>query len=181
MSSKPRVDVNATPAAVITHTLVRLQGAQDGDITVFHARTATARMTVTWGGILMTFWSAQAVQSVLEAFAAARPLTAPLTRRIPPPPVPPLEPFAVQTIALDWTRRASYAVIAREELARDRHRMMRWIDLHCGPCTWQILDQDGFTSALSLLKRAHSTAIHVFSDGPAYSADPTLDDYRPKQ
>lgn len=172
---------DVTPAAVVTHTLIRIQGDQEGDLSVFHACTPTARMTVIWGGILMTFWSAQAAQSVLEAFAAARPLLAPLLRRIPPPPQPPLEPFAAQTIALDWTRRASYAVVAREELARDRRRTIRWIDIHCGPCTWQILDQEGYVSATELLRRAHSTAIHVFTDGPSFSADPTEDSYRPPQ
>ncbi|MDP7707452.1 hypothetical protein [Mycobacterium sp. TY815] len=165
----------------MTHTLIRIQGEQEGDITVFHACTSTTRMAVTWGGILMTFWSTQAVQSVLEAFAAARALTAPLMRRIPAPPTPPLEPFAVQTIALDWTRGVSYAVLAREELARDRTRTLRWIDLHCGPCTWQILDQEGYASALELLRRAHRTAVHVFADGSTHSDDPTLDDYRPRQ
>lgn len=180
MSSKAAINpAQATPAAVITHSLVRIQGTQEGDLTVFHACTPTARMTMTWGGILMTFWSAQAAQSVLEAFAAARPLLAPLLRRIPPPPAPALEPFAAQTIALDWTRRASYAVLARDELARDRRRQLNWIDIHCGPCTWQILDQDGYHSAVDLLRRAHSTAVHVFTDGPRFSADPTLDDYRP--
>lgn len=180
MSSKAAINpAQATPAAVITHSLVRIQGTQEGDLTVFHACTPTARMTMTWGGILMTFWSAQAAQSVLEAFAAARPLLAPLLRRIPPPPTPALEPFAAQTIALDWTRRASYAVLARDELARDRRRQLNWIDIHCGPCTWQILDRDGYHSAVDLLRRAHSTAVHVFTDGPRFSADPTLDDYRP--
>lgn len=169
------------PAAIITHSLVRIQGAQSGDITVYHAGSDTARMTMTFGGILMTFWSAQASQSVLEAFAAARPLLTSLMRQIPPPAQPPLEPFAQQTIALDWTRRATYAVVAREELARDRRRMIRWIDIHCGPCTWQILDQDGYQSAVGLLRRAHSTAIHVFPDGATFSTDPTHDDYQPPQ
>ncbi|MEE6140456.1 hypothetical protein SKC41_29615 [Mycobacterium sp. 050128] len=182
MVSLPSTDpARSTPAAIVTHTLVRIQGAQDGDITVFHACTPTARLTMAWGGILMTFWSAQATQSVLEALAAARPLVAPLLRRIPALPQPPLEPFAQQTIALDWTRRATYAVVARDELARDRRRTLRWIDIHCGPCTWQILDQEGYHSALELLRRAHATATHVFPDGAEHSADPTLDSYRPAQ
>lgn len=169
------------PAAVITHSLVRIQGDQTGDITVYHARSDTARMTMTFGGLLMTFWSAEAAQSVLEALAAAQPLLASLMRQIPPSPVPALEPFAQQTIALDWTRRATYAVVAREELARDRRRMIRWIDVHVGPCTFQILDQAGYQSAVGLLRRAHSTGIHVFTDGATFDADPTRDDYRPPQ
>jgi len=70
-----------TPAAVITHSLVRIQGAQSGDINIYHAGSETARMTLTFGGILMTFWSAEAAQSVLESFAAARPLLASLMRQ----------------------------------------------------------------------------------------------------
>lgn len=66
----------AMPAAVITHTVARIQAEQSGDIAVYHACTPTARMTLTWGGLLMTFWSAEAVQSVLEGFAAARPMLA---------------------------------------------------------------------------------------------------------
>lgn len=182
MAPHPGTDpAQAMPVAVITHTLARIRGEQAGDITVYHACTPTARMTITWGGLLMTFWSAQAAQSVLEAFAAARALLAHLPHRIPAPPVSTGEPFAQQTLALDWTRRASYAVVAREELARDKRRAIKWIDLYLGPVTWQLLDREGYMSALALLRRAHSTSIHVFADGKKFSADPTRDDYRPPQ
>lgn len=125
--------------------------------------------------VLVGAGSAKCARSVRGRPPTARTAAAPH----PAAPTPALEPFAAQTIALDWTRRASYAVVARDELARDRRRQLHWIDIHCGPCTWQILDQDGYHSAVDLLRRAHSTAVHVFTDGPRFSADPTLDDYRP--
>ena len=34
----------------------------------------------------------------------------------------------------------SYAIVAREELSRDKRRMIR-LDIFMGPVTWQILDQ----------------------------------------
>jgi hypothetical protein len=169
----------AMPAAVITHTVARIQAEQSGDITVYHSRTPTARMTLTWGGLLMTFWSAEATQSVLEGFAAARPMLAHVTRQFPPPPTVTTEPFAHQTLALDWTRRVSYAIVAREELSRDKLRLLRWLDIFMGPVTCQILDQTGYRSALEILRRAHATATHVFLDGSKFRADPTRDDYRP--
>ena len=43
------------PPAVISHTFVRLRGTQQADLTVFHAGTPSARVTLTWGGILMAF------------------------------------------------------------------------------------------------------------------------------
>lgn len=182
MASHASADqAHATPPSAVTHTLIRIQGESQGDITVFHAQTPHARMVVTWSGIMLTFWSAQAAQSVLEAVSAARPLLATLLRRIPPAPQPAHEPFVQQTIALDWTRRATYAVVPREELARDRRRTIRWIDIHCGPCTWQVLDRAGYDSAVELLRRAHSTAVHVFADGPAFGTDPTRDDFQPPQ
>lgn len=47
----------------------------------------------------------------------------------------------------------SYAIVAREELSRDKRRMIR-LDIFMGPVTWQILDQAGYTSALEILRRA---------------------------
>jgi hypothetical protein len=167
------------PAAVITHTMARIAAQQSGDITVYHACTPTARMSLVWGGLLMTFWSAEATQSVLEGFSAARPMLAHLVREFPPTPRPATEYFAQQTLALDWTRRVSYAVVTREELSRDKRRMFRWLDLHMGPVTWQILDQEGYKSALEILRRAHKTATHIFLDGPKFRADPTRADYQP--
>lgn len=175
---KQATSLEGSPVAVVTHTIARIRGTQAGDLTVYHAQTPTARMALTWGGLLMTFWSAEAAQGVLEGFAAARPLLAQVVREAPPA-RPTGEPFAQQTLALDWTRRPTYAVVAREELAADKSRVIRWIDLHMGPVTWQILDLAGYRSAMEILRRAHSTAIGVFTDGRKFKADPTRDDYTP--
>lgn len=48
----------------------------------------------------------------------------------------------------------SYAVVAREELSRDKRRMIR-LNIFMGPVTRQILDQAGYTSAPEILRRAH--------------------------
>jgi hypothetical protein len=135
-------------------------------------------MILTWGGMLMTFWSAEASQSVLEGFSAARPLLTRVVRDFPPA-AHAGELFVQQSLALDWTRRAAYAVVAREELSRDKRRVLRWIDVHMGPVTWQILDRTGYHSALVLLRRAHQTAVHAFTDGRRFAADPTEDHFRP--
>jgi hypothetical protein len=46
------------PPAVVTHTIARIRGQQTGDISVYHAATADARMALIWGGVLMVFYSA---------------------------------------------------------------------------------------------------------------------------
>jgi hypothetical protein len=46
-------------------------------------------------------------------------------------------------------------------MSRDNRRLLRWLDIHMGPVTWQILDQVGYKSAVGLLRRAHATAGHV--------------------
>lgn len=69
---------------------------------------------------------------------------------------------------------------ARGDVAGNR-RLLRWLDIHMGPVTWQVLDQVGHKSALRLLRRAHATAGHVFLDSTKFRADPTRDDYRPPE
>ncbi|WP_235718656.1 hypothetical protein [Mycolicibacterium goodii] len=80
-------------------------------------------------------------------------------------------------MAIDWMRRPAYAVVPRQELSRDRTRQIRWLDLHMGPVTFQILDQDGAVSAVDLLTTAHRTAAQVFLDGPDFAGDPRDQDY----
>jgi hypothetical protein len=46
-------------------------------------------------------------------------------------------------------------------MSRENRRLLRWLDIHMGPVTWQILDQVGYKSAVGLLRRAHATAGHV--------------------
>lgn len=172
-------ETHLTPAALVSHTIIRLQGEQDGDLAVHHACSPNARLRLQWGGILMTMLSAQACQGVLEGFSAARSAMTLIPRQIPAPPPAAADPFALPTVAIDWTRRPAYAVVPRQELSRDRSRQLKWLDLHMGPVTFQILDQAGCRGAVELLHTAHRTAIQVFRDGPEHAQDPTEDDYTP--
>ena len=129
--------------------MIRIQGDQDGDIAVHHACSPNARLRLQWGGILMTMLSAQAIQGVLEGFSAARSAMTLIPRQIPAPPSRRADPFALPTVAIDWTRRPAYAVVPRQELSRDRSRQLRWLDLHMGPVTFQILDQAGCVGAVA--------------------------------
>jgi len=155
-------DLNVTPAALVSHTMIRIQGDQDGDIAVYHACSPNARLRVQWGGTLMTMLSAEAMQGVLEGFSAARSAMTLIPRRIPAPAPAVADPFALPTVAIDWTRRPAYAVVPRQELSRDKSRQQRWLDLHMGPVTFQVLDQAGCLGAVALLRSAHQTAIEVF-------------------
>lgn len=170
-------DLNPAPAALVSHTIIRIQGEQDGDIAVYHACSPNARLRLQWGGVLMTMLSAQAIQGILEGFAAARAATALIPRRIPTPAPAVTDPFALPTVAIDWTRRPAYAVVPRQELSRDRSRRQRWLDLHMGPVTFQVLDQEGCRGAVELLRTAHQTAVKVFLDGPQFAADPAEADH----
>ncbi|KUH91780.1 hypothetical protein [Mycobacterium sp. IS-1556] len=172
-------EVHVTPAALVSHTIVRIQGEQSGDIAVHHACSPNARLRLQWGGLLMTMLSAQAVQGVLEGFCAARSAMALIPRQIPAPGPAAAEPFAVPTVAIDWMRRPAYAVVPRQELSRDRSRQLRWLDLHMGPITFQVLDQAGAISTVDLLTTAHRTGVQIFLDGPDFAADPRDQDYTP--
>lgn len=172
-------EANVNPAALVSHTMIRIQGDQDGDIAVYHACTPNARLRMQWGGMLMTMLSAQAIQGVLEGFSAAREAMALIPRQIPAPTTNVADPFALPTVAIDWTRRPAYAVVPRQEVSRDGSRQVRWLDLHMGPVTFQILDQAGCRGAVALLRTAHHTAIQVFLDGPDHAQDATASDYTP--
>lgn len=172
-------EVHVTPAALVSHTIVRIQGEQSGDIAVHHACSPNARLRLQWGGPLMTMLSAQAVQGVLEGFCAARSAMALIPRQIPAPRPAEADPFAVPTVAIDWMRRPAYAVVPRQELSRDRSRQVRWLDLHMGPITFQVLDQAGAISTVDLLTTAHRTGVQIFLDGPDFAADPRDQDYTP--
>ena len=45
---------HTVPAALITHCTAIIRGHHDADITACHARTSDARLTMTWGGVLLT-------------------------------------------------------------------------------------------------------------------------------
>ncbi|KAB7753620.1 Uncharacterised protein [Mycobacteroides abscessus subsp. abscessus] len=173
-------DLNPTPAALITHTIIRVQGDNTGDLAVHSACTPQARIRIEWGGLLMTMYSADAVQGVLEGFATARSAMM-LIPRLAPAASSAAEPFARTTIAIDWTRRPAYAVVPRQELAKNKAREIRWLDLHMGPVTFQIIDQAGCLSATALLRTAHHTATRVFLDGADHADDPTLRTYTPPE
>jgi hypothetical protein len=177
---KTRVtEAHLTPAALVSHTMIRIQGDQDGDLAVHHACSPNARLRLQWGGILMTMLSAQACQGVLEGFSAARSAMTLIPRQIPAPPPDTADTFALPTVAIDWMRRPAYAVVPRQELSRDRSRQLRWLDLHMGPVTFQILDQTGCLGAVTLLRTAHRTGTKVFLDGPRFKQDPSRSDYTP--
>lgn len=168
--------MHVTAAALVSHTMIRIQGDQHGDIAVHHACSPNTRLRLQWGGILMTILSAQAIQGVLEGFSATRSAMTLIPRQIPAPASSAADPFALPTVAIDWTRRPAYAVVPRQELSRDGSRQLRWLDLHMGPVTFQILDQAGCGGAVQLLFTVHRTAIQVFLDGPDHAQDPTDSD-----
>ncbi len=166
-----------TPPALITHTVATLRGDQHADISVHHARTPDARMSLTFSGILMVLYSCQAAQGLLEAFTAARGHIARIPREIPAPAADPDEPFLRTSLSIEWTRRPSYAVSAQMTLNHKRDHIIHWTELYTGPITWRIRDQRALLSTLETLSTVHRTAIAVFLDGDQYSADPSDTDY----
>jgi hypothetical protein len=157
--------LHVVPAATITHTTAVIRGETACDVTVYHARTTDARIALAFGSTLMTLYSASAAQGLLEAFTA--------------PAQPTYAPFARTTLAIEWTRRPAYSVLAESGANRTGTATIHWVDLHCGPITFQIRDQAGLHSILELLTRTHRTAVAVFLDGPEHAADPTDADYQP--
>ena len=109
--SQSATATHVIPAAVITHTIATIRGQQMADLSVYHARTPDVRIALTWGGVLMHIWSCQAAQGLLEAFSAARAAMTQVPREIPAPANALDEPFARTTLAVDWTRRPTYAVV----------------------------------------------------------------------
>ncbi len=166
------------PPALITHCTAAIRGRQQADISVFHARSADARIAITFGGVLLVIYSCQAAQGLLEAFTAARGHMAQVPRKIPSPRAALDEPAAHVALAIEWTRRPEYAVVAQSALNKLRSAKVYWIDLYTGPITWQIRDQVALLSTLELLQRVHQTAIAVFLDSDDHAADPAGPDYR---
>ncbi|MBV9088319.1 MAG: hypothetical protein JO044_00200 [Mycobacteriaceae bacterium] len=175
--SQSAAAVHTVPAGIITHTIVSIRGNQDADLTVYHARTPDVRVAMIWGDVMMTLYTADAIQGILEGFVAARAAMAQVPREIPAPAAE-VEPCARPALCIDWTRRPAYAVVSQTAPSKRGGKTVHWVDLHMGPLTYQIRDQIGLLSALDLLTRAHRTAIAVCLDGDQHSADPTSDDYR---
>ena len=168
--------LHTMPAATITHTIAVIRGEVTSDVTVHHARTTDARIGMVFGTALMNLYSASAAQGLLEAFTAARAAMTRLPREIAAPTAP-YEPFARTTLAIEWTRRPTYCAVAQSGPNKTGSHTVHWVDLYCGPITFQIRDQLGLKSTLALLSRMHQTAVAVFLDGPEHAADPTDGDY----
>ena len=135
MSNNPdhnaAADLPGASSGVITHTYIRLRGTQQcDDITVYHARTKIARVTLRWSGILMSFLNAKAAQGVLEGFSAARPTLPNLPAEVPPVE---RELYDRPTIAIDWTSRPGYAVMPKDAVTPDKRRTIHWTDATWGP------------------------------------------------
>jgi hypothetical protein len=145
--------LHTIPAATITHTIAVICGEITSDIAVHHARTSDAPIGLTFGTTLMNLYSASAAQGLLEAFAAARAVMARVPREITAPPTPPYEPFARTTLAIEWTRRPAYCVVAQSGPNKSGTATIHWVELYCGPITFQIRDQLGLKSTLTLLTR----------------------------
>ncbi len=92
----------------------------------------------------MSFLNAQAAQGVLEGLSAARPTLVHLPAEVQPGAQ---EPYDQPAIAIDWTRRPGYAVMAKNTVLPDRSRTVHWTDIYMGPITFQILDRAAFHSA----------------------------------
>jgi hypothetical protein len=170
--------LHSIPAATITRTTAVIYGEITSDIAVHHARTSDARIGLIFGSTLMNLYSASAAQGLLEAFATARAAMARVPREIAAPAAPHYAPFARTTLAIEWTRRPTYCVLPQSAPNKTQTATIHWVDLYCGPITFQIRDQLGLRSTLELLTRTHQTAAAVFLDGPEHAADPTDEDYR---
>lgn len=168
------------PAALITHSTVLIKGPHhDHDISVHHARTPDARMSITIGGMHMVIYNCHTAQGLLEAFSAARGHMLHVPTQIPTGrPDPDNAPTGRVMLSIEWTRRPVYAVAAQSALNKLQTAQIHWVELYTGPLTWQIRDRVGLLSLIEILTRVHQTAITVFLDGEQYRADPTDPDYR---
>jgi hypothetical protein len=120
---------HTTPPAIITHSVARIQGPQHAEISVHHARTPDARVAMSFSGILLVFYSSQAVQGLLEAFAAARGHMVQVPREIPGRRNDLQEPAARVILAIEWTRRPDYAVVAQSALNKLKTARIHWLSV----------------------------------------------------
>jgi hypothetical protein len=163
-----------TPPATITHTVISLLGDHQPAITVHHARTPDARITVALGPVLMTFYSCAAAQGLLEAFHSARAHSAQLPAALPAV-AGTHAPGTRITAAIDWTRTPTYAAVAQSGVNQLRSQTLHWVELYTAGITWQIRDRAALDAALDTLSDLHTLAIAAFLDGPSRSADPRID------
>ncbi|MDT5006792.1 MAG: hypothetical protein QOJ24_3968 [Mycobacterium sp.] len=92
--------LHAIPAATVTHTTAVIHVDVTSDIAVYHARATDARISLTFETTLMSLYSADATQGLLEAFATARGAMARVPRLIAAPATPPYAPFARTTLSI---------------------------------------------------------------------------------
>ncbi|WP_084043341.1 hypothetical protein [Mycobacterium avium] len=167
MSTRPPT---YTPPATITQAIVSLSGAYEPDVTVVHARTTDARITLTLGGILMVFYNCAAVQGLRAAFTAAKQHSALIPEQIPTPQQH-IEGNRI-TMSIDWTRAPNYAVVAQSGVNKLRSTTLRWIDVYTAAITWQIRDRVALNTMLDAVAALHTVAIATFLDGDEHSDDP---------
>ena len=167
------------PAGLITHSTVVIKGQHhDHDISVHHARTPDARMSITLGGMHMVIYNCQAAQGLLEAFIAARGHMLHLPAQIPSARAESENEAAGRVmLSIEWTRRPVYAVATQSRINRLKTAQIHWVELYTGPLTWQIRDRAGLLSLIEVLTRVHQTAVTVFVDGEQYKGDPNDPDY----
>lgn len=173
MSISPKA-VHTTPAAVITHTVATLSGAQTGDITISYARTTDARITVALsGGILIGLYSADAAHGLLEALYAAGGHITTIPTDLPTPAAEDSEPPATRTtLAVEWTRRSPYAAQHRSVENPLKTGLVHWIDLYTGPLTLRFRDQTALRSTTDIFTDVHHSATAIFLDGPQHATPP---------
>src|ERR1700759_1116835 len=111
MSTKPSL-LAATPSAFAAHSSLRLRGPQTGTVAAYQARSPHARVTLTLGTVLMTFWSTAAAQGVLEGISAAKPTLIHLPADLPTVP----DPYGQPSVSVDWTCRPSYAAVPQQRV-----------------------------------------------------------------
>ncbi len=177
MSSNKNPPRAARLSAIVTRTTARIQGVQDYRIDAHWAHTPEAAVTLTWGHMLLHFTSANAAQGVLEGFAAAQGHMREVDRSAPSAPALTGD-YAVPVIRLAWARRTPYAAVHRNAYSEIQRRVLHWVELNMGPMTWQIIDQQGYSSAMAILRQTHRTAVEVCLDGRWHQQDPTKDNYR---
>lgn len=121
-SAKP---THITPAGTITHSIVAVKGQQHAEVSVHHARTPAARISLACAGIHMIFYSCNAVQGLLEAFVAARAQMLSIPHQVPTPRHDPHDIEARVALSVEWTRRPTYAVVTQSALNhQDRQRSL---------------------------------------------------------
>lgn len=166
----------AKAPAFVAHTTLRMRGEQQAQIDVYNARTPHARVVMTIGTTLMTFWSAAAIQGVLEAVAAAKTSLIHIPKALP---ALPNDPYGQPRIAVDWTTRPSYAVVPQSRITDDGRQAIKWTDINIKPVTIQLHDRIAHRSLVRLLQDVHATSITVCLDGPRHREDPTHNSYVP--